>query len=157
MYIFEKERINEQVKIFDLDRYNLDSLERRLTVAAVLIDDAIESYSKGCEYNENNYTRIKEVETPNEKYDAVYSLTKEQTAKMNEWKHIHNKKYHKKGFGYQGASPVSNFEVRFGTCALGSWAECVCLECMEYAKKETDNKKISKLKKKASFEIFNGL
>ena len=44
-------------------------------------------------------------------YDVLYSLTKEETSKMCEWEKKHNKKFHKKGFGYQGAIAVSNFEV----------------------------------------------
>lgn len=44
-------------------------------------------------------------------YDLNYSLTKEETDKMYEWWKKHNKKFHKRGFGYQGVSPVSNFEV----------------------------------------------
>ena len=64
-------------------------------------------------------------------YDLNYSLTKEETDKMYEWRKKHNKKFHKRGFGYRGVSPVSNFEVRFGSCSIGMWCECVCLNCLD--------------------------
>ena len=86
-----------------------------------------------------------------QKYDVNYSLTIEETDKMYEWQKKHNKKFHKKGFGYQGVSPVSNFEVRFGSCSIGTWAECVCLNC--FNKINNDNKNVEKVRKLATFEV----
>ena len=86
-----------------------------------------------------------------QKYDVNYSLTIEETDKMYEWQKKHNKKFHKKGFGYQGVSPVSNFEVRFGSCSIGTWAECVCLACLN--KINDDNENVEKVRKLATFEV----
>lgn len=87
------------------------------------------------------------------KFDVCYSLTFSETQSMFEWQRKHNKKFHKKGFGYQGVSPVSNFEVRFGACSIGTWVECVCLRCLENLKDEENPKKIAKIKKSAMFTI----
>lgn len=153
----EKEQIDEKVKIFDFSHDDLDTLAFSVAAAANLLAHALDTYERNSVYDEFNYSIIKEIERPNSAYSKYYSLSAEQEKSVNEWKHIHNKKYHKKGFGYQGASPVSNFEVRFGACSIGDWANCVCLNCLKKAEAETDAKKKDKLRKAASFEIFNNL
>ena len=85
-------------------------------------------------------------------YDLNYSLTKEETDKMYEWRKKHNKKFHKRGFGYRGVSPVSNFEVRFGSCSIGMWCECVCLNCLDKVNSE-DTKKAEDIRKSAIYTI----
>lgn len=82
-----------------------------------------------------------------------YSLTNKEVDKMYEWQKSHNKKFHKKGFGYQGVSPVSNFEVRFGSCSIGTWADCVCLKCLDDSEKIESPKKAEKMRKFAIHEI----
>lgn len=89
----------------------------------------------------------------NKEYDSNYSLTKEETNKMYEWQKKHNKKFHKKGFGYQGVSPVSNFEVRFGSCSIGTWAECVCLNCLNRLTLDDNVKNAEKIRKSATYTI----
>lgn len=91
----------------------------------------------------------------NKEYDLNYSLTKEETDKMYTWEKKHNKKFHKKGFDYQGVSPISNFEVRFGSCSIGIWCECVCLDCLEKESNinEVDNKSSKNIKKSAIYTI----
>ena len=86
-------------------------------------------------------------------YDSNYSLTIEETEKMYEWQKKHNKKFHKKGFGYQGVSPVSNFEIRFGTCSIGVWCECVCLDCLSKLTLDNDMKNAEKIRKSATYTI----
>lgn len=86
-----------------------------------------------------------------QKYDVNYSLTIEETDKMYEWQKKHNKKFHKKGFRYRGVSPVSDFEVRFGSCSIGTWAECVCLNCLN--KINDNNENVEKVRKLATFEV----
>ena len=89
-------------------------------------------------------------------YDVLYSLTKEETGKMHEWEKKHNKKFHKKGFGYQGAIAVSNFEVRIGTCSIGTWIDCVCLDCFKKYESNKDNlseKKNEKELAKCSYSV----
>ena len=85
-------------------------------------------------------------------YNPSYSLTVEETDKMYEWEKKHNKKFHKKGFGYQGAIGISNFEVRFVSCSIGVWCECVCLNCLEKMK-NCDERMLKKLKKNSSYTI----
>ena len=153
----EKEQIAENVKIFDFSHTDLESLATSAATAANLLTQALERYERNSTYDEFNYSIIKEHEKPNSAYSKYYSLSAEQEKSVEEWQHIHNKKYHKKGFGYQGASPVSNFEVRFGACSIGDWAECVCLNCLKKAEEETDQKKKDKIKKMAKFEIFNNM
>lgn len=153
----EKEQIDEKVKIFDFSHDDLDTLAVSAAAAANLLAHALDTYERNSTYDEFNYSIIKELEKPNSAYSRYYSLSAEQEKSVEEWKHLHNKKYHKKGFGYQGASPVSNFEVRFGACSIGDWAECVCLNCLKKAEKETDAKKKDKIKKIASFGIFNNM
>lgn len=86
-----------------------------------------------------------------QKYDVNYSLTIEETDKMYEWQKKHNKKFHKKEFRYRGVSPVSDFEVRFGSCSIGTWAECVCLNCLN--KINDNNENVEKVRKLATFEV----
>ncbi len=145
--------------IFDLSRLSLGDFLAQTRAAYELLKGGIKKYENECIYNEKNYSieRIVEKEIDISKYDLNYSLTKEQTKKMYEWQKSHNKKYHKKGFGYQGASPVSNFEVRFGSCSLGSYADCVCTKCYNEWKEETDDKKKNKLAKFMQYELFNNM
>ncbi len=153
----EKEQIDKNVKTFDFSHTDLDSLAVSAAAAANLLTQALERYERNSAYDEFNYSIIKELERPNSAYGKHYSLTAEQEKAVEEWKHLHNKKHHKKGFGYQGASPVSNFEVRFGACSIGDWEECVCINCLKKANEETDQKKKEKILKNAKFEIFNNM
>lgn len=78
-------------------------------------------------------------------YVRSYSLTPKEVDKKNTWEVEHNKKYHKKGFGYQGAISTSNFEVVFGDTSIGSYSEDRCVKCYEEylkKKKETEAKRI---------------
>ena len=74
---------------------------------------------------------------------------------MYEFERKHNKKYHKNGFGYQGVSPVSNFEIRFGLCSIGTLAECICINCLKkYEEKvRLSKEKIDKYSEKYSYTI----
>lgn len=78
-------------------------------------------------------------------YMRSYSLTSKEVDKKNAWEIEHNKKYHKKGFGYQGAIGTSNFEVVFRDTSIGSYSEDRCVKCYEEylkKKKEADEKRI---------------
>ena len=86
-------------------------------------------------------------------YNLDYSLTVDEVKKMDEWERKHNKNFHRKGFGYRGVSPVSNFEVRFSTCSIGVWCDCVCLECLRELENTTDEEKAEKLRKTSSYTI----
>lgn len=109
--------------------------------------------------NENNYSIEKEVQIPNEKYDSSYSLTKEESAKMNKWTSKHMKKYHKQRFKeYHGASPVSPIEVRWGSCSIGTYADCVCTLCekaynMNLLEFENPKEEVEKIKKNMSYNL----
>ena len=148
-----KSQINEKAKIFDFSHCNLGNLLSNVRAGLNLIENALKNYDADNVYDDFNYTIEKEVPIPNETYDTNFSLTKEQSEAMRKWQIAHNKKFHKKGFGYQGVSPVSNFEIVIGSCSLGSYADCKCKVCMEEAEKTNDEK----LKKKASFEVFNNM
>lgn len=144
--------------IFDLNRVDFDNLGVSLMSALNIIEASLRQYSNSCIYNPVNYTMVKTVETPSTKFDGTCSLTKEEADKVHLLQKSHNKKFHKKGFGYQGVSPVSNFEIRFGSCSLGSWCDCVCTVCEKGYNKllsedSLDSKKLEKLKKQAFMEV----
>lgn len=144
--------------IFDYNHTDFDNLGDMVSAAADLIEAGLSHYYRNSIYNDSRYTLTKTVEAPSDKYYHSYSMTKEESDKMFVLRKAHDKKYHKKGFGYGGASPVSNFEVRFGACSIGTWCECVCLECEKEYKKileesSDDKKKLDKLKKQMTIEI----
>ena len=144
--------------IFDLNRSRFDLLGSSAGSAVLLLQEAMESYEHSCLYDENNYSIEKEVQPPNEKYDSSYSLTKEESAKMNEWTSKHMKKYHKQWFKeYHGASPVSPIEVRWGSCSIGTYADCVCTLCEKAynmnAHELENEKEAEKIKKNMSYNL----
>ncbi|MBR6610816.1 MAG: hypothetical protein IKK93_01065 [Campylobacter sp.] len=145
--------------IFDLTRLDPEDLMIQTRAAYELLKGGLETYRKNCIYDPKNYSieKVIEKEIDTSKYDLNYTLTKKQTEEMYKWQTEHNKKYHKKGFGYQGASPVSNFEVRFGTCSLGDYADCVCTSCYDKWKEEIDAKKRDKIAKYMQYELFNNM
>lgn len=144
-------------RIFDASRSNVYSLLRHIDTAVEFINTSIESYKLTALYDPRNYTIERKISTP---YDEAFSITREQSAAMNEWQKAHLKKYHKKGFGYRGASPVSVFEIRMGSCSLGTYATCVCTSCLEKAKNAEeagDTKNAEKIRKNAEYEVFNNM
>lgn len=152
------EKPKENVVIFDYNHTDFDNLGDMVAAATELIETGLSHYYRNSIYNDSRYTLTKTVEAPSDKYYHSYSMTKEESDKMFEFRKAHNKKYHKKGFGYGGVSPVSNFEVRFGSCSIGTWCECVCLECeKEYKKALGENpdnkKKLDKLQKQMVIEV----
>ena len=52
---------------------------------------------------------------------------------------------------------MSIFSVKFESCSIGGWANCICSKCMEAANIETNEKKKEKLKKRGTYEIFSNL
>ena len=77
---------------------------------------------------------------------------------MREWQNKHYNKYHKNYAKMQkGISPMSIFSVKFESCSIGSWANCICSKCMKAADIETNEKKKEKLKKRGIYEIFSNL
>lgn len=156
----EKSQIDEKVKIFDFSHCDLKNLLSNVRAGLNLIENALENYDANNVYDEFNYTIEKERMTPNETYDASLSVTREQSDAMYKWRAEHNKKCHKKGFGYRGTSPTSNFEIRFGSCSIGNWADCVCTSCLEAAdnaEEVGDTKAAEKIRKRAKFEVFNNM
>lgn len=152
------EKPKENVVVFDYNHTDFDNLGDMVYAAANLIETGLLHYYRNSIYKDSRYTLVKTVEAPSDKYYHSYSMTKEESDKMFELRKTHNKKYHKKGFGYGGASPVSNFEVRFGACSIGTWCDCVCLECEKEYKRAleenpNDKKKLDKLKKQMTIEI----
>lgn len=149
----EKSQIDEKAKIFDFSHCSLNDLLSNARAGLDLIENALRNYDEANIYDELNYTLEKDCMIPNDTYDANLSITKDQSEAMYKWQTAHNKKYHKKGFGYQGVSPVSNFEIIIGSCSLGSYATCRCKVCTEEAKKANS----AKIEKRASFEVFNNM
>lgn len=147
LVLISKDKIDPRAKIFDFEKYNRHNNFLFTARAALdLLVNAFDEYEKTVTYKESNYVIEKEVETPNEHFDYSYSLTKEQGEKIGEWKEKYFKKYHK--IRYKGAIGVSDFELRFRSTSIGTYAECVCTECeKEYEKlKDTDPKKAEKVK-----------
>jgi hypothetical protein len=147
---------NEELKIFDFDRYSITRLNNKLKLVEQELENIYKEYEKESVYNKLNYTYVETIEKPNEKYSRHFALTKEDDDKIFAWQEEHNKKYHKRGFGYQGASPVSNFEIVFGSCSIGDWCDCVCTKCQETAKTlvETNPRKAAKIEKQSKFKVF---
>lgn len=83
---------------------------------------------------------------PNPKeYCRSYSLTNEDVKKMDDWITKHDKKHHKKGYGYQGAVGVSRHYVEFMSTSIGVGADCVCKECnKKYEKTKQDLEEVKK-------------
>ena len=148
-----------KIKVFDWSRSCLDELGKDVRVAYDLIENALEKYDESCVYDPNHYTIIKEVPFDiSPTVDMNYSLTKDQTKAMHEWQNKHYAKYHKnRDNEYHGASPMSIFSVKFESCSIGDWANCVCSVCQKAADAETDEKKKEKLKKQGTYEIFTNL
>lgn len=145
--------------VFDFLRCRLNLLSKTATIAFDTLKEALDTYEEFCEYDPSLYsiTVEKEVQTPNETFDYSYSLKKEEVKSMREWQNIHMKKYHKDyNKQYHGASPVSPFEVRFGICSLGSYADCFCTIC-ERDYKTCMNKDLVKdaerIEKRMKFEV----
>lgn len=158
----EYSEIDERsIRIFDLNRtFELDTLKSSVRAAVDLLEDAMDRYEENMAYDSQNYSIEKERMTPNETYDSTLSITKEQSKAMYKWQENHNKKYHKKGFGYQGVSPTSNFEIKIGSNSIGTYADCICISCMEKAANAdevNDAKAAEKIRKQASFEVFNNM
>ena len=151
------ESINNK-QIFDASRSSVYSLLSRIDTAVNLMKVDLEDYESTSLYNPKNY--IIEKKAPVSQYDSSFSITREQSESMRKWQDAHVKKYHKKGFGYRGASPTSVFEIRMGSCSLGTYADCVCTSCLEKAdnaEKANDMKNAEKIRKNAKFEVFNNL
>lgn len=144
-------------KIFDLNKCRLNTLGMSLSSAIQLMKETIYNYERFCQYDEDNYSLVKKVEVANDNYDYSCSLKKEESEKMHNWQNIHMKKYHKGYYkGYHGASPVSPFEVRFGSCSLGSYADCFCTLCERDYKTCMDKdllKDAEHISKRMKFEI----
>lgn len=156
----EKSSIDD-VKIFDLSRFSeVETLKSSIRAALDILESSIDRYDEGVIYDELNYSIEKERMIPNETYDGSLSITRGQSKAMNEWQTEHNKKYHKKGFGYRGASPTSNFEIVIGSNSIGTYADCRCTSCLEAAENARevgDNKASEKIRKRAFFEVFNNM
>ena len=151
------ESINNK-QIFDASRSSVYNILSRIDAAVNLMKVDLEDYEFTSLYNPRNYT-IEKKESVSQ-YDSSLSITREQSVAMNEWQKAHLKKYHKKGFGYRGVSPTSVFEIRMGSCSLGTYANCVCTSCLEKAdnaEKANDMKNAEKIRKNAKFEVFNNL
>lgn len=149
----------DKVKVFDWSRATLENFGKNVQVAYDIIENALDEYDESCVYNPDNYTIVKEVPFDiSPTFDTNYSLTKDQTKAMYEWQISHFLKYHKNyAKVHRGVSPISIFSVKFESCSIGNWANCICSKCMEAAEAETDRKKREKLKKQGTYEIFNNL
>lgn len=149
----------DKIKIFDWTHATLENLGKNVRVAYDIIENALDDYDESCVYNPDNYTIVKEVPFDiSPTFDTNYSLTKDQTKAMSEWQASHFTKYHKNYAKVRhGVSPMSIFSVKFESCSIGDWANCVCSKCMEAADAEPDEKKKEKLKKRGTYEIFNNL
>lgn len=147
----------DKIKVFDWSRASLENLGKNVRVAYDIIENALDEYDESCVYNPDNYTIVKEVPFDiSPTFDTSYSLTKDQTKAMHEWQISHFYKYHKSYAKMQkSVSPISIFSVKFESCSIGNWANCICSKCMEAAEAETDEKKREKLKKRGTYEIFN--
>lgn len=134
-------------QVFD----TFDQLSVTLSKAASLLYN----YSHDLEYRPEKYKKIVEVEKivpDKDLYDPELSITREDSEKVNKWMKAHMEKFHPKGLGYQGATPVSNFELRKGWTGIGPWCDMVCTLCLEKAEK-LKGKKAKKLKEDATFNI----
>lgn len=149
----------DKIKVFDWTHAALESFGKNVRVAYDLIENALNEYEESCVYDHNNYTIVKEVPIDiSPAFDMNYSLTKDQTKAMHEWQNIHFNKYHKNDAKtHRGVSPVSIFSVKFESCSIGDWANCICSKCMEAADAEPNEKKKEKLKKRGTYEIFTNL
>lgn len=129
--VYEPIKTYEQKLNSDVDK-SLDDADKQL--------DAIKKAIKNGEFDKK----------PNPKeYCRSYSLTNEDVEKMDNWIAKHDKKYHKKGYGYQGAVGVSRHYVEFMSTSIGVGADCICEEC---------NKKYEKIKQdleEAKKELYN--
>ena len=158
--ITDKSKIDfGKIKVFDWTHAAFDSLGKNVRAAYDLIENALDDYDNSCIYDPNNYTIVKEVPVDiSPTFDINYSLTKDQTEAMREWQNKHYNKYHKNYAKMQkSVSPMSIFSVKFESCSIGSWANCICSKCMEAADTETNEKKKEKLKKQGTYEIFSSL
>lgn len=143
--------------IFDIQRSGLDMFAARVGMAVKQMEMAVRDYENNCDYYSWHYGVVQKVDC-SDKYDQAYSLTKEETKKVDEWTAKHMKKHHKDWYKqYHGASPVWPFEIRFGSCSLGTWADCDCTICKkeyELALHEfEDSKAAEKIKKDMSYQI----
>ena len=134
-------------QVFDI----FDQLSVTLSKAASLLYN----YSHDLEYHPEKYKKIVEAEKivpDKDLYDPELSITRKDSEKVNKWMKAHMEKFHPKGLGYQGATPVSNFELRKGWTGIGPWCDMVCTLCLEKAEK-LKGKKAKKLKEDATFNI----
>ena len=148
------ESIDEGCIAFDYNTRLFDNLMISVRAASDILSSALTNYTQNCTYQNGKYTIIKQDYKSN--IHPSYSFSKDEINKMDEWESKHNKKFHKKGFGYQGVSPVSNFEVRIGSCSIGMWADCVCTKCkkeVELLKSSGNIKKAEKLDKDSSYTL----
>lgn len=159
--VVDKAKIEfDKIKVFDWAHAALESFRKNVRVAYDIMENALNEYEESCVYDPNNYTIVKEVSFDiSPTFDMNYSLTKDQTKAMHEWQNIHFNKYHKDyaKMRHGGVSPVSIFSVKFESCSIGDWANCICSRCMEAADAEPNEKKKEKLKKRGTYEIFTNL
>ena len=143
-------------KIVDFSNYSsvvsaMDQVSLFLTMAI----ETLNTYSEELEYRPEKYRKIVEVEKivpDKDLYDPELSITRKDSEKVNKWMKAHMEKFHPKGLGYQGATSVSNFELRKGWTGIGPWCDMVCTVCLEKAEK-LKGKKAKKLKEDATFNI----
>ena len=147
----------DDTPIYDLQRGGLGDLAAKAGMAIQLLEQAINAYESRCDYYPWNYAVIEKVEC-SDKYDSSYSLTNEDVKKMQKWEGAHMKKHHKDWYEqYHGASPVWPFELKWGSCSLGTYADTECTICRkkyeEALKENKDPKEIENIKKDMSFEV----
>lgn len=147
-------------KIVDFSSYsNVASAMDQVSLFLTMAVETLNTYSTELEYHPNKYEKIVQVDKvvpDKDLYDPDLSVSREDSERVNKWMKKHDEKYHPKGLGYQGCTPVSNFEMRKGWTGLGAWCDMVCTCCLDRAKElEEAGKKdeAEKLKKDATFEI----
>ena len=147
-------------KIVDFSNYSgiasaMDQVSLFLTMAV----ETLNNYSHDLEYCPSKYEKIVKVDKivpDKDLYDPELSVSREDSDKVNKWMKKHDKKYHPKGLGYQGCTPVSNFELRKGWTGLGAWCDMVCTHCLDRAdelEEQGDKKAAEELRKDARYQI----
>lgn len=84
----------------------------------------------------------KEIVKPDSEYHPLYSLKKSEVDEAENWEMEHSKKFHKKGYGFQGAVGVSRYRISFFPTSIGVGCNNICEICykkFQEKEEEIDN------------------
>lgn len=153
-YKDEQKKYSEEIsKVYESTGYTLDEVAKKSEeVKDGSFENILKAVSELKDYisNKDDLSKVqtdiilaaqsfkKKNSNEGEKFYRSYSMTNDDVKKMDDWISEHDKKFHKKGYGYQGAIGVSRDEVRMMSTSIGVGIDCVCTECEKLYKNQKE-------------------